>query len=355
MSIPAARACIVNDVQPLRHNWCLSAAGASQASPNHLVSSGLYGYFNLPIAQAKPFACVRSYPKVSIRYKKLDRGWGKWNLLCAYTYRRIIDRHDCTRDRRWIRARWIALRKVSAMSSRIARLVFGSLPAGSACFGDPCIDDVPVTVLPAAKSLLGQLRLELLSDETLVEFLRSGTHDALTILFERHSPRLFGIARRILRNDADGEDAVQQIFLDAFRSIQQFDPDKGSFKTWLLLFGYQRIFNCRRSRASNRFFDTDPYDEFLHGLTPGWECPSGLSLAETTLLINQVLSSLQPRQRRTIELVYYEGLTADEISLRTGETERVVRHNLYRGLEKLRKAVCGKPPFGPDVSKGRTI
>jgi RNA polymerase sigma-70 factor (ECF subfamily) len=55
-----------------------------------------------------------------------------------------------------------------------------------------------------------------------------------------------------------------------------------------------------------------------------------------------VLKSLQPRQRRTIELVYYEGLTAEEISVKTGESVRVVRHNLYRGLEKLRTAFRAK-------------
>jgi RNA polymerase sigma-70 factor (ECF subfamily) len=48
---------------------------------------------------------------------------------------------------------------------------------------------------------------------------------------------------------------------------------------------------------------------------------------------------IQPRQRRTIELIYYEGLTADEVAERTGESTRVVRHNLYRGLAKLRSVM----------------
>jgi RNA polymerase sigma-70 factor (ECF subfamily) len=45
---------------------------------------------------------------------------------------------------------------------------------------------------------------------------------------------------------------------------------------------------------------------------------------------------IQPRQRRVIELVYYEGLTSEEASRVTGESVSVVRHNLYRGLEKIR-------------------
>jgi RNA polymerase sigma-70 factor (ECF subfamily) len=189
----------------------------------------------------------------------------------------------------------------------------------------------------AAPPLLSQLRQKLLSDEELVEHLQSGRADALTVLFERHSPLLFSIANRILREKAEAEDAVQQIFLDIFRSIHQFDPKKGDFKTWLLMFGYQRILNCRRRLVSRRFFDTEPFDELLPASCS--ERPLGYSPAEASVLIEQVLGHLQPRQRKTIELIYYEGLTADEVSLRTGETVRVVRHNLYRGLEKLRKAL----------------
>ena len=56
--------------------------------------------------------------------------------------------------------------------------------------------------------------------------------------------------------------------------------------------------------------------------------------------LRQTLASLPERERRTIELVYYDGLTAVEIAKCTGETVRVVRHNLYRGLERLRRSIC---------------
>ena len=218
------------------------------------------------------------------------------------------------------------------MTSRIARLVFGLLPARAVEFGDACVAEAPLP--PAQTEFLGTLRQRLLSDEALAEHLQNGNADALTVLFERHSPHLYRIARRILRNGAEAEDAVQQVFLDVFRSIRQFDPAKGEFKTWLLMFGYQRILNCRRSLVSHRFFETEPLNEFLPELLH--ESPR----AEMLVLVEQVLSHLHPRQRRTIELIYYEGLTAEEAATRTGETVRVVRHNLYRGLEKLRKALC---------------
>jgi RNA polymerase sigma-70 factor, ECF subfamily len=222
------------------------------------------------------------------------------------------------------------------MSSRIARLMFGLLPARVADFGESCVAQVS-----SADEIFSRARLERnLPDEALAEHLQNGNADALTLLFDRYSSLLYGIARRTLRNEAEAEDAVQQIFLDVFRSIRQFDAQKGSFRTWLLMFGYQRILNCRRALVSRRFFDSDPFDELWMEWSQAADGQSAAySEAETNLLIEQVLRLLQDRQRRTIELIYYEGLTTVEVAKRTGETVRVVRHNLYRGLEKLRVAL----------------
>ena len=182
----------------------------------------------------------------------------------------------------------------------------------------------------AEKPFLNALRQRFASDEDLAHQLQAGNADALTVLFKRHSALLFGLARRILRNDAEAEDTVQQIFLDAYRAIHQFDATRAPFKTWLLLFAYHRTCNSRRSQIARHFFDTDPLeDHFIH---PKLVSP------DTTILAAQVMRSLEPRERRTIELIYYEGLTAEEVSQCTGETASVVRHNLYRGLDKLRKA-----------------
>jgi RNA polymerase sigma-70 factor (ECF subfamily) len=196
----------------------------------------------------------------------------------------------------------------------------------------------------AEDSFLSALKQRLSSDEELADQLKRGNADALATLFRRHSPLLFTIARRILKNDSEAEDTVQQVFFDVFRSIHQFDPRKGAFKTWLLMFAYHRTFNSRRSQIASRFFDTDPLEDHVFGLTSH---ENRHSTPESGILVDQVLGSLQPRQRRTIELVYYEGLSAEEVSRRTGESVRVVRHNLYRGLDKLRQA------FQPGTPKAR--
>ena len=235
------------------------------------------------------------------------------------------------------------------MTSRIARIAFGALPRHDAQFAQACVSDLPSTALAPRQFFFSHLQQKLLSDEQLAAQLQSGHADALTVLFERHSPRLFSIARRILRNDAEAEDTVQTIFIDAYRSIHQFNPEKGEFKTWLLLFAYQRSFNRRRHLHASRFFSTeslDTLDELLPEVLGVAEGKTAYSLGESRILIQQVMRNLEPRQQRTIELVYYHGLTAEEVAAQTGETVRVVRHNLYRGLEKLRRALFdGEPRF----------
>ena len=221
------------------------------------------------------------------------------------------------------------------MSPRIAKLAFNTTPARLVDLAGSCVPDTQSSSTESV-SLLRRLQYKILSDEALAGEMQDGNAEILTVLFDRYAASLFRIAKRILRNEAEAEDAIQQVFLDVFRSIRQFDPVKGSFKTWLMLFAYQRIFNCRRSLIARRFFDTDAFDELVAETVPPMR-RSSYSLPEAGLLVEQIMRALEPRQRRTIELIYYEGLTADEVSRRTGESVRVVRHNLYRGIDRIRR------------------
>jgi RNA polymerase sigma-70 factor (ECF subfamily) len=236
-----------------------------------------------------------------------------------------------------------------AMSFRVSKLVFAPTPSQGVEFVDAAVPDRLDTPPLLPVSFLNDLRFKLLSDEHLAQRLQVGHADALTILFERHSMRLFRTARRILRNDAEAEDTVQTIFLDVYRAIGQFDAGKGEFKSWLYLFAYQRIFNSRRRLTASRFFAAVPLedlDEILQKISNPGEGKARYSPEESRILLRQVMRNLEPRQRRTIELIYYDGCTAEEVSIQTGETVRVVRHNLYRGLDKLRKVL-----FAEEISR----
>ncbi len=184
--------------------------------------------------------------------------------------------------------------------------------------------------------IFSEIRCQLNTDEELVAKLAAGKTEALTILFERYNSLVFRIARRILRNDAEAEDTVQQVFLDLFRSVAKFDPEKGTFKVWLLMYAYHRALNHKRGLVTARFYELEDIEEVLRENTVGEKRSFPFQPTESAHLVREVLEQIQPRQREVIELVYYEGCTAEEIASRTGDTAVVVRHNLYRGMEKAR-------------------
>ena len=164
-----------------------------------------------------------------------------------------------------------------------------------------------------------------------------GYHDALAALFEKHSALVFRIARAIVRDDGEAEETVQRVFLDVFRAAKQFDPDRGTFNTWLLQYTFHRSLDRREHLQANRFYSCRSLDEFTAA-----EMGNGIGHvlcmlpAEIARLAGEALALLEPRQRRVVELTYFEGLTAEEVAKRTGDSAPSVRHSLYRGLTKIR-------------------
>jgi hypothetical protein len=96
-----------------------------------------------------------------------------------------------------------------------------------------------------AALFLSPSRLQMLSDDDLMAALRMGCNDAFAVLYERYSDLVFKTAREILHDDGEAEEMVEKVFMVIFRTANQFDPDRGTFKTWLL----QCSSEARRSGA----------------------------------------------------------------------------------------------------------
>lgn len=182
-----------------------------------------------------------------------------------------------------------------------------------------------------------------LADAELMAVLSRGCNDALAALFERYSGLVFRIARAMLRDDGEAEETVQRVFLDVYRAAHQFNPEVGSFKTWLLQYAYHRTINRREHLQAGRFYSREELDETTQGQSfheaghLRWLPPQ-----EVSCLVDQVLGLLEPHQRKVVELTYFHGLTAEEVAKETGNSASSVRNNLYRGLAKLRSTVLDR-------------
>jgi RNA polymerase sigma-70 factor (ECF subfamily) len=178
--------------------------------------------------------------------------------------------------------------------------------------------------------------LKLLTDNQLMVELQAGVNDALAVLFERHQRLVLSIVLKIVRDHGEAEDVTQNVFLEIYRSVAQFDPAKGSLKVWLLQYAYHRAFN-RKQYLNARNFYTNESAEDLGPLSYGGFFTLGrYAPSELQRLMQQGLGSLGQPQKRVIELASYEGLSMKEIAEKTGDTLSNVRHHYYRGLQKLR-------------------
>ena len=172
-----------------------------------------------------------------------------------------------------------------------------------------------------------------LSDEKLMQFLKCGRQDALTVLFDRYHHLVFSIALRIVRDPGEAEEVVQIVFLDIFRTAANFDTRKGILKGWLLQFAHHGALHRKRHLVANHFYR---WEELEAVLESGASSPLAGESPEVMQLAEEMLGKLKPRQRAVLELTYYEGLTAEEIADRLGESVHAIRHDLYRGLAALR-------------------
>ena len=182
------------------------------------------------------------------------------------------------------------------------------------------------------------IRMLNLSDEGVMEQLQQGHPDALLSLFDRFYRPVLSVALRILRDRGEAEDLMQDVFFEIFNKADQFDPAKGSPKTWILQYAYHRSLSRRQYLSLRNFYDrhqtTEREVSEPNSVDISWR---GLTFHEWRPLLQEGLATLTEKQRNTLELACFQGLLLSEIAERTKEPLPNVRHHYYRGLEGLRK------------------
>lgn len=181
--------------------------------------------------------------------------------------------------------------------------------------------------------------LKLLTDDELMVQLQAGVNDALAVLFDRYHRLVFSIALRIVRDRSEAEDVTQNVFLEIYSSVAQFDPGKGTLKVWLLQYAYHRAFNWKGYLNRRNFYNQEGIEELDPAFYDGFFSVGNYAPGELQRLLQQGLASLGAPQKRVIELANYEGLSMKEIANTTGDSLSNVRHHYYRGLQKLRSFI----------------
>ena len=177
------------------------------------------------------------------------------------------------------------------------------------------------------------------TDEALFALLQAGEQDALGCLFQRYARLVRSVAARILRDAAEAEDLVQDLFLFLQRKCSVFDSSKSSARSWIIQMAYHRAIERRRYLTTRQFYArTEIENNADHVVgTPTTESDYSAEAVFGRNGLSKVLKSLTEDQRETLRLHFFDGYTLAEISEKVGQPLGNVRHHYYRGLDKLRR------------------
>lgn len=170
-----------------------------------------------------------------------------------------------------------------------------------------------------------------LSDEKLLEAVARGDEDALATLYDRYGRVAYGLAFRVLRDGPLAEDAVQEAFLQVWRSAAQFRPERAKVGTWLLTFVHRRAVDLVRREERRR---TEPEDAAPAPVGPGAD--EDVEVRSKRAIVQDALRRLPAEQREAIELAYYGGYTQSELAERLGQPLGTIKSRMFSGLTRLR-------------------
>jgi len=183
------------------------------------------------------------------------------------------------------------------------------------------------------------------ADETLRPLLlaaANGCSASFAQLYAQTNRRLFGIVLRIVRQRAEAEDVLQDIYVKVWSRSRQFDASRGLVIYWLVGIAQRAAIDALR-RASSRPrelndapADTDPYGPHA---SPEPGPAEQFEQTETQRIVVAHLSTLPPEQRESLVLAFFGGLTYLEISIKLACPLGTIKSRIRRALMALRPAL----------------
>ena len=176
-------------------------------------------------------------------------------------------------------------------------------------------------------------RLASPTDEELVQRVREGYEQAMNVLVDRHHGAVFRTCAAILSDEDLAADASQNSFLKAFKAVDRFRGE-AAFRTWLLAIAGNEARGLLRKvkrRREDRLEDVDM-------LPAGGNDPSAeVALRSEVARVRAVLADLPEKQRLSVSLRIFEGLSFREIGETIDSTEGSARVNYHHGIQRLRE------------------
>jgi RNA polymerase sigma-70 factor, ECF subfamily len=181
------------------------------------------------------------------------------------------------------------------------------------------------------------------SDEALMAQVSVGDKEALAFLFHRYARLVRAVGYKIIRDDSEADDLLQDVFLFIHQKSAVFDGSKSSARSWIVQMAYHRAIDRRRYLDSRHFYSQVDLEDVGNELSePGTRAERYEHSIEEVLGrvgLRKVFGVLSEIQRQTLGLHLLDGYTFEEIAVKLDQSRGNVKHHYFRGLEKLRKQI----------------
>jgi RNA polymerase sigma-70 factor, ECF subfamily len=179
------------------------------------------------------------------------------------------------------------------------------------------------------------------ADRRAVRRMARGDGSGLVELYDRHARLLYSLALRILRDPADTEDVLQEVFSQAWRQAAKFDQSRGTVAGWLVTMTRSRALDRLRRRKA-RPEDSDISERVTERVGDAVRVDVQLVSNEEAERVRAALAALDDDLRVPIELAYYEGLSQSEIAAALQVPLGTIKTRMRQALQRLRDALAGE-------------
>jgi len=175
------------------------------------------------------------------------------------------------------------------------------------------------------------------SDLDLMQAIQAEDADALSQLYDRYNGILKALILRVVHNEAEADDLLQEIFMEIWNHAKNFSAKKGKPLGWMVTLARRRAIDGLRkkqayARAEQRLQNETEQqpDAWVHYATS-----EEIMLGDTRVLIRKVINRLPPAQQQAIDLAFFRGMSQREIAAKTNTPLGTVKTRLELGLKKI--------------------
>ncbi len=176
---------------------------------------------------------------------------------------------------------------------------------------------------------------DIINRQSILQRIAASDKTAVQECIDKYGGLVWSLARRLAFNDAEAEDAVQEIFIELWKSAGRFDPAQSGEVTFVAMIARRRLID--RKRQQQRQEKTVSLDDDVNKNEPQYN--EQLEVRSDAAVAYRAMQQLRPEQQKVLQLAIYQGLTHQEISGATGIPLGTVKTYVRRGLSQIRTAL----------------